>query len=1245
MRDKDPKSQPPNDENDDDLNWDWLNDAEHKDKGDSSEHTGLTGSLSWQDEQIASSGQTGDDPSESALDWQNPTPSGGKSAFDADTGVTGELDWQTNAPTGGGSRASTGLTGYLDWQEDTPNVAASPADSGWDDEDDGPSDSDMNFAAPDDTPSQPTDTGQLLDWMADPEGQFGSPQTDVNDTPDWMMDIDDAPAASSQSSAASVELPSWLADLQDPDVPDADKDDSAQEPQDWSGGTRTPTGFTGYLEEPAEFMPYGIEDEAADDLSPSTDDFDFDAMFAEPDSTPAPMAAASDAFDDEFDLDAILGQSDSDDVQDDIDYTSLFLSDDPEEQPVSQMPAPHQPVKAVTDDIDFEAMFAETDGAVGTDDWLEGFDPDAEQAVAEGEDDFASFFAEADAADTDTDADADYMANMVASSRPTEDEHDWFAAPVEAAPDAEPDWLDALEDISLDDVLEPEPVKAAPAARATPSPKQPEVDLDDLFGDADESPIVPVPDSMDTFDFSNMPELPDEEIPTFAAEENPDVPEWLREAAASTDVQLSAAGIIRQKYQDRPLESLDDRLKALREAGLSLTSASAEAPERRRVLENVLPGVSEALEPGTSLVGSSAALDAALRVTPEQQKNALLLRSLVGHSSAAEIGSSTPRVRRRTLPLARWLVAALLLIAVTLPFFVPALNISEQPAAVFAPGSTASNAFVRIATLPAGAPVLVAAEYGPTGAAELDPLLRATLMHILSKGARPILLSTNPIGLTHAKNILFDLAGEQNQGRAYDILGYQPGSLLGLRNLDANSSSLLPTDIQGGSLALRSLDDVSLAVIVAENAESVQTWLEQTRVGKRVPVIIASSAAALPLIVPYTQQGQVAGLLTGYRDAVTYTKMLAAQGAVTIALPDRPTPVILPTALPITPTVIPPTVVPVVTQEITAEATVQAAATTEAAPTEVIATTTDIPATATESATTATPETPSATDVLPSATNTPIAAATSSEPTATTEPGLRITPPSPNNTVEVAIIIAQSNVNTRSGPATTFGIVKALAPGAQVRVVSYNEDKSWVQVELADGTQAWIAQFLVAIREVPASEAGPLTPVPPKRNSRPYGQRVSQVGTPVIPTMDASLLLTANALDPSLLLTQAAVLTQLPPLDLTQSAVLTQLPPLDATQSAALTQVPSLDLTQSAVLTQLPPLDATQSAALTQVPGLALTPGAPPTGGETLTLSAPSIANAPERWNATTLGLIVAIIIIIFGNLVAVLRALLRRDR
>ena len=243
----------------------------------------------------------------------------------------------------------------------------------------------------------------------------------------------------------------------------------------------------------------------------------------------------------------------------------------------------------------------------------------------------------------------------------------------------------------------------------------------------------------------------------------------------------------------------------------------------------------------------------------------------------------------------------------------------------------------------------------------------------------------------------------------------------------------------------------------------------------------------------------------------------------------------------------------------------------------------------------------------------------------------------------------------------------------------------------------------MAVREVPASEAGPITPQPPRGSRRP-NRRIAQV-----PTLDPALLETQNALltqAPSLELTAAAALTQaqVPGLEETQSAVLTQvqvpgleetqtavfeqlpglqltaaaaeefgpgweetqaailtpglIPGLDLTQTAVFAQVPGLDLTQTAVLELVPGFDLTQTAVFEQVPGLeltltvALTPGANPgtpsglsPDGNSLTLSAPPLTNVNERWNATTFGIGASIVIIVLGNLVAGLRLLLRRNR
>src|SRR6185295_8664241 len=112
------------------------------------------------------------------------------------------------------------------------------------------------------------------------------------------------------------------------------------------------------------------------------------------------------------------------------------------------------------------------------------------------------------------------------------------------------------------------------------------------------------------------------------------------------------------------------------------------------------------------------------------------------------------RKRRRLLKIDRLLIAIFLAAAVILPYVVNSLRIGDLPPAQFAAGSREASAFATVDGLHRGDLALIAAEYGPTGAGELDPTLDALLRHTLMRGARPVIVSGNPVGLLHARNVL-----------------------------------------------------------------------------------------------------------------------------------------------------------------------------------------------------------------------------------------------------------------------------------------------------------------------------------------------------------------------------------------------------------------------------------------------------------------------------------------------------------
>lgn len=107
----------------------------------------------------------------------------------------------------------------------------------------------------------------------------------------------------------------------------------------------------------------------------------------------------------------------------------------------------------------------------------------------------------------------------------------------------------------------------------------------------------------------------------------------------------------------------------------------------------------------------------------------------------------------------------------------------------------------------------------------------------------------------------------------------------------------------------------------------------------------------------------------------------------------------------------------------------------------------------------------------PPPTFTPIPSETPIPPTPTTTPSPTVTPP------VVGIIGGMKSINVREGPGTTYAILRALVPGAAIKIIYQNADGSWYNIEMEDGTQGWVWANPVYI-ESTATPFPTLTPSP-----------------------------------------------------------------------------------------------------------------------------------------------------------------------
>jgi len=557
-----------------------------------------------------------------------------------------------------------------------------------------------------------------------------------------------------------------------------------------------------------------------------------------------------------------------------------------------------------------------------------------------------------------------------AAAAPAGEVPDWFAdfreqpeqpaapppVPAAAPLDEVPDWLNALPaDMPARQEIPPElfstdamfaeaaeldfmnlidqqlgaepPVSSAPAEMMTE--REAQFDLDDLLAE------LQLPEGAPLTGLSGM-QVQSPAAPAIPTEAGPEVPDWLARARPTAEGGRQVSAVAEAlRSPETPLENLTERLKALR----ILTGEAAKvepAPAPDQPSDAILASITGGLIPTQVFrdPGAPEMIDA-VRLDEAQQARVKALEALLGldrvlpqvqlddegqpipvdeRAEAREV-SRIARAERRARArsrrkLDRAAISLLLLAAMILPFFVGALRIVEPPAAVLDPArqGTLDRAIQRLGQ---GDLVLVGFEYSPTAAGELDPLAQTLLTHLLLRGARPVIVSTNPAGILHARDVLAGLAGDPfllaHRGRApddplgmpddYVILPYLPGGVVGLRALTATSTDphalnrgVFAADFQGNptGLDVRFMQiSFKLVLVLAERGDDLRLWVEQVASAVNLPVAAGVTAAAEPVARPYFAAGQLMGLLAGYRDAYTYDQVLLRSLPPVTPLPPR----------------------------------------------------------------------------------------------------------------------------------------------------------------------------------------------------------------------------------------------------------------------------------------------------------------------------------------------------------------------
>lgn len=412
-----------------------------------------------------------------------------------------------------------------------------------------------------------------------------------------------------------------------------------------------------------------------------------------------------------------------------------------------------------------------------------------------------------------------------------------------------------------------------------------------------------------------------------------ELPEWIADMRPEeAQIPLSVGDqVVRMK--EAPLARVPEALRNLRERSKLL-----KPEERRAPLEGPLAGIAGAI---------SAAPAANTSESPAMKKAATAFRRPINDTFSSRVKilqnmlrdeetilerreldeqarekledeeASAVLERIRALPAPRQLrfqvfrlvTVAVVLVAILLPLltaFSPFISLQDSTVKVALPASGLVQVSQQVSAITPGQLVLIAFEYAPSAAAEMDQLAKALVLDLLGRGARPVLISSNPSAALHAYGLMDQLSRQQATLDAarvttplqprinYYVLRYIAGGSVGLRGaVEALFSATIATtafstDIEGQATQL-SLDDLatmrtSPVFLLAESTEDVRTWAEQYRIGQTATVtaplrlvLLVSTSASVAAQSYVTQLDtrsvtgtQIIGPLAGARGAAEY---------------------------------------------------------------------------------------------------------------------------------------------------------------------------------------------------------------------------------------------------------------------------------------------------------------------------------------------------------------------------------------
>ena len=207
------------------------------------------------------------------------------------------------------------------------------------------------------------------------------------------------------------------------------------------------------------------------------------------------------------------------------------------------------------------------------------------------------------------------------------------------------------------------------------------------------------------------------------------------------------------------------------------------------------------------------------------------------------------------------------------------------------PTPMVKGVYEAIDDLPSGSRVLMAFDYDPASAPELQPMATAWVRQCALKGHKMYFLALWPLGQQMAVNTIDEVLDTElrdlgyEEGIDYVNLGFKSGGQGVINVILTDFAKLYSTDVRGINVrdipamdGVRSLRSMDMIVNVSAGFPGLKEWVQFGSDPARIPIVGGSTAVQAPLLYPY-YPNQLIGLLGGLRGAAEYETLLSDQYA------------------------------------------------------------------------------------------------------------------------------------------------------------------------------------------------------------------------------------------------------------------------------------------------------------------------------------------------------------------------------